>query len=142
MISIDTNILFFARMEDAPQHQKAQGFLSELNSSHDVVICELILVELYGLLRNPAVIEEPLGAAEAVEECMIFRKHPRWRLAENAEVMASVWEKASQKGFARRRIFDVRSALTLRAHGVTDFATTNVKDFDGLGFEKVWNPLI
>jgi hypothetical protein len=24
---------------------------------------------------------------------------------------------------------------------VTEFATVNVKDFEGLGFRKVWNPL-
>ena len=27
------------------------------------------------------------------------------------------------------------------AQGVTEFATMNVKDFEGLGFRKVWNPL-
>jgi hypothetical protein len=32
--------------------------------------------------------------------------------------------------------------LTLRQCGVTHFATANVKDFEGWGFEKVWNPLI
>jgi len=25
--------------------------------------------------------------------------------------------------------------------GVTDFATANTKDFQGMGFLKVWNPL-
>ena len=30
---------------------------------------------------------------------------------------------------------------TMTAQGVTEFATVNVKDFDGLGFRKVWNPL-
>ena len=40
------------------------------------------------------------------------------------------------------RLIDVRLALTLRYHGVTDFATANVKDFNGLGFARVWNPLL
>ena len=26
--------------------------------------------------------------------------------------------------------------------GVKELATTNVKDFQGFGFERVWNPLI
>ena len=26
-------------------------------------------------------------------------------------------------------------------HGVTEFATANVKDFQGFGFTRVWNPL-
>ena len=29
----------------------------------------------------------------------------------------------------------------MRAQGVTEFAMANVKDFEGLGFRKVWNPL-
>lgn len=28
------------------------------------------------------------------------------------------------------------------SQGVTEFATTNAKDYQGLGFRKVWNPLL
>jgi len=44
--------------------------------------------------------------------------------------------------FARRRLFDTRTALSLRHHGVTEFATANVKDFGDFGFTRVWNPLL
>jgi predicted nucleic acid-binding protein len=40
---------------------------------------------------------------------------------------------------ARRRIHDARISLTLRHHGVNERATTNVKDFEGFGFARVWN---
>jgi hypothetical protein len=30
-------------------------------------------------------------------------------------------------------------ALWLRRQGVTEFATANVKDFEGFGFDRVWN---
>lgn len=43
---------------------------------------------------------------------------------------------------AFRRIIDARLGLTLLHHGVTEFATTNPKDFTGLSFQRVWNPLI
>jgi hypothetical protein len=43
--------------------------------------------------------------------------------------------------FARRRIYDTRTALSLAAFGVTDFTTVNLKDFQDCGFKKVWNPL-
>lgn len=49
---------------------------------------------------------------------------------------------AATADFAIRRIVDARLALTLRHHGVTDFATSNVKDFEGFGFTRVWNPLL
>jgi len=42
---------------------------------------------------------------------------------------------------AFRRIIDTRLGLTLLHHGVSEFATTNKKDFAGLGFQRLWNPL-
>jgi predicted nucleic acid-binding protein len=48
----------------------------------------------------------------------------------------------SRKDFAFRRLYDVRSALTMTAQGVTEFATANVKDYEGMGFRRVWNPLV
>jgi hypothetical protein len=53
----------------------------------------------------------------------------------------ALWEKARRKDFAFRRLYDARTALTLTAQGVTEFATVNAKDYEGLGIRKVWNPL-
>ena len=53
----------------------------------------------------------------------------------------ALWQRARAKDFAFRKLYDTRSALTMTAQGVTEFATVNVKDFEGLGFRKVWNPL-
>jgi len=142
MIGIDTNILAYARIEAAPLHVAAAGFLEGLGASQEVVISELVLIELYLLLRNEKVLSPPLSALEAVNECQVLRVHPRWRLVDSADVMKEVWPIADKEGFARRRIFDVRLAKTLQAHGVTKFATANTKDFEGLGFQRVWNPLI
>ena len=141
MIGIDTNLVLYARLEGNRWHAGARDFLDRLGSDPEVVIAELVLVELYVALRNPAIVDPPLDAAAAVAECGWFRRHPRWQLAEHAPVMATVWKLAAVPGFARRRIFDVRLGLTLLAHGVTDFATANVADFEGLGFRRVWNPL-
>jgi toxin-antitoxin system PIN domain toxin len=142
MIGIDTNILAYARIESSPSHKAAVGFLEGLGESREVVISELVLVELYLLLRNEKVLSPPLSATEAVHECHILRAHPRWQLIDSAEVMRDVWPLAAQEGFARRRIFDARLAKTLQSHGVIEFATANTKDFEGLGFGRVWNPLI
>ena len=141
MIGIDTNILIYARVATAPQHTRAVAFLESLGGNSEVVIAELVLVEFYLALRNPAVFSPPLDAAAAAAECQLWRAHPRWMLAENAAVMAGVWQEAGRSQFARRRIIDVRLARTLLAHGVTEFATANERDFQGLGFTRVWNPL-
>ena len=146
MLSIDTNILFHALNEDSPSHEQALAWLTSIAGDEDVAISELILAEFYRLLRNPAVLKHPLPADEAVEVIQTYRMHPRWRLigfpTESRPLHDALWQRARAKDFAFRKLDDARSALTMTAQGVTEFATANVKDFEGLGFRKVWNPLV
>jgi len=145
MLSIDTNLLLHAFNADSPNHAAAYAWLISLQGAEEVAISEFVLAELYGLIRNPAVLKHPLAADEAVDVIQTYRRHPRWRLigfpAESRPLHDALWEKARGKGFVFRRLYDARAALTMTAQGVTDFATVNVKDYQGLGFRKVWNPL-
>lgn len=141
MLSLDTNLLLFALNADCPEHPAAHGFLSAIGHRDDVAICELVLVELYLLLRNPAVLANPLSSAEAVAICRGYRSNPHWRLLENAPVMERVWDQAAGSSFPRHRVIDARLAFTLQHHGVTEFATANTRDFEAFGFARVWNPL-
>ncbi len=145
MVSIDANLLCYAFNSAAPWHEQASQWLNSIRTEENIAISELILAEFYGLLRNPSVLKQPLPANEAVEVIQAYRKHPRWRLigftSESRSLHDSLWQKASAKGFAFRKIYDARAALTMISQGVTDFATVNVKDFEGLGFQNVWNPL-
>ena len=83
----------------------------------------------------------PLSPMEAAETVGKYLKFPTVIRAENAPVMDRIWKLAAEPGFPRRRLFDLRLALTLRHHGATRFATANTKNFENLGFEQVWNPL-
>ncbi len=141
MISFDTNLAVYAANSSLAEHTPARRFLESLSTRDDVVICELMLVELYLKLRNPRIFPKPLAAPGAVAWCDRFRDHPRWMLVDSAPVMPEVWRLAARMDFAFRRILDARLAFTLRHHGVTEFATSNIKDFEGLGFVRVWNPL-
>ncbi len=140
MISIDTNILLYAQNKDCHQHQAAYDFVLKCSYQDDITLCELVLVELYMLLRNPAILKKPLNSDQAVEICDLYRQNPKWRLIENAPVMDAVWKIANSPQFPRRRIFDVRIAMTLQHHGIKSLATANTKDFQDLGFHRVWNP--
>ena len=145
MLSIDTNILLHAISEDSPRHAAAYAWLTSIQHVEDVAISEFILAELYGLLRNPAVLKRPLPADEAVEVIQTYRSHPRWRLigfpTESRPLHDALWQRARATAFAFRQLYDTRSALTMTAQGVTEFATVNVKDYEGLGFRKVWDPI-
>ncbi|MBM4155154.1 MAG: VapC toxin family PIN domain ribonuclease [Lentisphaerae bacterium] len=142
MTSCDTNILFHAACPRSPLHDKARGFLASHASDRDFSLCELSLVEFYGLLRNPTLLERPLSPAEAVELIQGYRRNRFWRILDYpGNLMNDLWQRAAQKGFARHRIYDARLALTLRHHGVEDFATRNMADFEGFGFARLWDPL-
>ncbi len=143
MLGIDTNILLYSLNPASTYQSKALGFLKKAfrEEARGVAIADYVLVELYLLLRNTSVVRKPLAAAEAVELVCSYWKIPSVVRIENAPIMDEVWRLAGKKGFARRRIFDVRLGATLKHHGVTHFATANVKDFQDMGFEKAWNPL-
>jgi toxin-antitoxin system PIN domain toxin len=145
MISVDTNILMYAYNQASPHHRAAFAWMSSLLQEEDVAISELVLAELYGLLRNPSILKEPLSGEAAVEVIENYRRHPHWRLigfpVESRPLHDALWQVARRKDFAYRRLYDARAALTMTAQGVTDFATVNVKDYEGLGFRRVWNPI-
>jgi toxin-antitoxin system PIN domain toxin len=145
MISVDTNILLPAVEADNVHHAQASAFLGSLHGRGDVVISEFVLLEFYVLLRNPAVLAKPLDGAKAAAVCEAFRRHPRWQVVgfppDSRSFHDDLWPILREKQFARRRAYDWRMALTLLRQGVREFATVNVKDFEGLGFARVWNPL-
>jgi toxin-antitoxin system PIN domain toxin len=140
---VDTNLLLAWLNASHPGHTAAKTWFTAQESNAELVLCELVLVELYGLLRNPKLWTRPLPAPEAVALIQRLREHPHWELLDYpGGLMAEVWRHAAAPAFAYRRIYDARLALTLRHHGVTEFATANVKDFEGFGFTRVWNPLL
>ena len=145
MLSLDTNIVFYALNADAPLNEEAVTFLDSLRNDEEVAISEFMLAELYRLLRNPVVVSRPLSAPHAVEIVQHFRHHPRWKVIgfpmDGRGMHDRLWAMAAAREFAYRRLFDARLALLLIEQGVTEFATVNTRDFEGLGFDRVWNPL-
>ena len=141
-ISFDTNIAVYACNESSPEQSPAIEFLNSLALRQDVVISEFMLVELYLKLRNAKIFREPMTASEAVEVCQGFRSNANWELVNEGAEMDLVWRQAARRDFAIRRIVDLRLGLSLVRYGVTDFATVNTKDFQGMGFVNVWNPLV
>ena len=61
MISVDANILLHSFSAASPFHSSAKSFIEGLAVREDVALSEFILTEFYLLLRNPAVLENPLA---------------------------------------------------------------------------------
>lgn len=141
MISFDTNLAVYAANTSSPHHRAAREFLQSLATRKDVAVCELMLVELYLKLRNGKIFPRPLTGVQAAAICQTYRSNRLWSLIESAPVMESVWKRSAEADFAFRRIIDLRLAETLLHHGVTEFATSNEKDFHDFGFQRVWSPV-
>ncbi len=145
VISVDTNVLFAALNSATSQHTQAHAFLQSLIPRKDVVISELVLLELYVLLRNAVVNQHPLSAPEASRVCNTFRLNAHWQVVslpqDSRRFHDALWQSLAHGDMPRRRAFDMRLALSLIDAGVKEFATVNLKDFVEAGFEQVFNPL-
>ena len=143
MLAADTNIFVHAADPDSPLHAKARNFFKALvHADEEFVLCELVLVELYMLLRNPAVFAKPYTPSESAGYCRALRQNPSWRCIDyDPAVSNKLWDYATETKAGYRHIIDARLAFTLQHHGVDRFATINQKDFKGFGFREVWNPL-
>ena len=141
MISFDTNIVVHAANADSEHSPQARAFLEETGQRKDVVICELMLVEVFLKLCNHKIFSNPLSSTESWDFCDRLRRNRNWRVVESAPVMDEVWKLSRERSFPFRRIIDLRLGLTLRHFRVEEFATTNGKDFQSIGFRRVWNPL-
>ena len=137
MISVDTNILIYAANPSSVRHDKALGFMRS-HGNLEIALCELVLIELYMALRNPAIFSKPYTASQAADYCMRLKTNPNWCYIDyEPEVSIELWKwaKLTKRGY--RQMIDARIALTLKHHGVTQFATANTKDFSDFGFIRL-----
>lgn len=147
-MTADTNLFIHAADPDSPHHARARQFIQSTSSrlaqkESEFVLCELVLVELYMQLRNPAIFKKPYSAKESADYCLALKSNPAWRCIDyEVGVSQKLWQWAGTTKAGFRRIIDARLGLTLRHHGVTELATANVKDFTEFGFDRVWNPLV
>ena len=83
MIAFDTKIIVYALNQAMPQHRKAHAFLAGLATDDRVVVAEQTLVEVYLLIRNPAIFPHSYSAADAVAVCQSYRANPKWKLVDH-----------------------------------------------------------
>ena len=84
MLSIDTNLLIYAVQPESPSQPEAAKFLEEeVNQKGVLVICKLVLVELYMQLRNPWIFSKPQTPAAAAAYCQTLRSTPGMRHIDN-----------------------------------------------------------
>jgi predicted nucleic acid-binding protein len=141
--SLDTTILYFATNRACPEHGRARELLeSAAAQPAEWTVADQVLFEYYRLVRNPAVLERPLGAAEAVRSLRFFRDEVGWRRCSyDRDCWGEVLDGLSAAQFPARSTFDLVLAVTLRRNNVGTFYTRSPADFSGLGWFQVIDPL-
>jgi predicted nucleic acid-binding protein len=143
MNSVDTNILMYATNEAAPEKESAQKLVREMLHQPDHwILAEQVLIELYGLLRNSAVLEKPLTADRAWNIVSFYRERARLQVCcYELDYWPALGSILKSRRFPVRKTFDAVLAVTLLANDVDSFYTRNTKDFAQFGFKKVVNPI-
>jgi uncharacterized protein len=143
MKSLDTNILIYASNADAPEHNRARRTVETLLDNVDEwIIADQVLIETYRALRNPAVLQNPLGPLDAWALVNFYREEAGCqRCCYELEMWPQVEQYLKSKRFEARRTFDAVLAVTLISHAVDSFYTRNTKDFRQFGFSKLINPI-
>jgi len=143
MKSGDTNLLLYAMNRGCAEHGVAKQWLEKaMVEPRAWIFADQVLFELYRLLRHPRVMTKPLSSADALAQIAWFREetgflHCGYEESRWAGVLAAVAQQGERSGLL---VHDAVLAETLRAHGVVEFHTRNVRDFEGFGFFAVVNP--
>jgi predicted nucleic acid-binding protein len=143
MNSLDTNVLVYAANEDCDEHAKANQLVNDaLSAPSDWIIADQVLFEYYKALRHPGILSKPLSAPAAAEQIRFLRETSGFMVCCYELVLwGRVIDRLSRRDFPYQRTHDQILAQTLLHNGVKSFFTRNTKDFDGIGFEKLVNPI-
>lgn len=143
MKSLDTNILYYATNLRCPEHAKAAALVRSIRlSPREWILADQVLFEYYRLVRNPAVLERPLDAREAVARLRYFREEIGClHCAYDQSLFADAAPLLADAEMAASRTFDRVLAVTLRSNGVRTFYTRNVRHFQDLGWFDVIDPI-
>lgn len=143
MKGVDTNILIYAFNTGSPFHGKASAVMKEICSAPgEWMIADQVLWEYYRVLRNAKLLPHPCSAEEAANQIRFIREELGVACcAYDTKLYSEVIAILGKPKFAAQRTHDVVLAVTLRHHGVTEFYTSNTKNFSDLGFKRVINPI-
>ncbi|MBI2070839.1 MAG: PIN domain-containing protein [Elusimicrobia bacterium] len=143
MTLIDTNILVYAWLTNAPGHERARSFLSDaFNRRGEFCLAPQVLWEFFSVVTHPKKTNPPIAASVAAEivesmmHCGLSILIPSLKAnAITAELL---------KNFPQRRgglIFDLYLAATALEHGVNQICTADLKHFENIQGLSAVNPL-
>jgi uncharacterized protein len=130
MIAIDTNILVYARRQEAPHHQRARKILEDLAAgSAPWALAWVSVYEFLRVVTHPRVFDPPTNLETALEDVESLLESPSLVMLGEGPAHKTHMRRALVSGAASGNLaHDAHIAALVVEHGVTEFWTAD-RDF-------------
>lgn len=127
---LDTNVLVYASIAQAPQHVAALTAIQiQEQAGVELWISRQILREYLAVLSRPQSFTPPIPASTLTTQVQVFEG--RFRIAEdNAQVTSNLLTLVNQIPVGGGQIHDANIVATMQAYNISYLLTHNTADFD------------
>jgi predicted nucleic acid-binding protein len=129
-VFLDTNILVYASVVEAPFHEVALNAIEVFEQRGiELWISRQVLREYLATLTRPQTFTNPIPITTLIVAVQSFET--RFRVAEdNAQITEELLSLLEQVAAGGRQIHDANIVATMQTYGVNQLLTNNVDDFN------------
>lgn len=126
---LDTNVLVYASIKEAPEHQVVRGFVEQ-----HLLLGTPLFISRQVLREYLAVLSRPQPNCNPVPQATLLSWLATWRdrclvLDDNAQVMETLWSLYESTPFAGKQVHDANIVATMFSYGLDTLVTANTSDF-------------
>lgn len=128
-VFIDTNVLIYANVAEAPFHHEALGVIKELHRSGDEIwLSRQVLREYLCVLTRSQKFSNPKPVETLAKRISFFERH--FKIAdEGADVTSHLLKLMLDIPIGGKQIHDANIVATMLANDISRIVTHNVSDF-------------
>lgn len=126
---LDTNVLIYASIKEAPEHQTMRGFVEHhLEVGTPLYISRQVLREYLAVLSRPQSSFKNIPQASVLLWLKTWRE--RCRVLDDTEiVMETLWQLYADIPFGGKQVHDANLVATMFSVGLDTLVTANTVDF-------------
>lgn len=126
---IDTNVLVYASVVEAPLHLVALGEIQRREQAGvELWLSRQVLREYLAVLSRPQTYTAPVSASVLISQIQAFEK--RFRIAEDGpQVTTRLLDLMEQVSIGGKQVHDANIVATMQAYSINHLLTHNTADF-------------
>lgn len=141
--AVDTNILVYAHLDDAPHHGRSAALLDLARTEQQALaVTPQILLEFHSVMTDARRVSSPFSPDESREAVERLLNYPAMTLLPiPADVAEQTLSLAEEHSIAGPAIFDVQIVATMLSNGVERIYTYDKTGFEPFDQVEVMRPL-